>query len=50
MLSNEMIVHFDMLCPRVEHWVSSQIYTAHVVAVKGSQILDRYAQVLEYPL
>ena len=24
-LSNEGIVHFDMLCTRVEHWVPSQI-------------------------
>ena len=49
-LSNEVIVHFDMLCPHVEHRVPSQIDTAHVVAVKGSRILDGYAKILEYPL
>ena len=35
---------------RVEYRVSSQIDTAHVVAVEGSRILDGYAQILEYPL
>ena len=49
-LSNEVIVHFDMLCPRVEHRVPSQINIAHIVAVKGSWILDGYAQILDYPL
>ena len=43
-------MHFDMLCTWVEHRVPSQIDTAHVVAIKGSQIFDGYAQVLEYPL
>ena len=43
-------MHFDVLCPRVEHRVPSQIDTAHVVAVKGSRILDGYAQILQNPL
>ena len=34
-LSNEVIMHFDMLCARVEHRVPSQIYIAHDVAGKG---------------
>ena len=41
-LSNEVIVHFDRLCRRMEHKVSSQIDTAHVVVEEGSQILDCY--------
>ena len=43
-------MHFDVLCPRVEYQVPSQIDTAHVVAVEGSRILDGYAQIIEYPL
>ena len=40
-LSNEVIVQvFDMLCVCVEHQVPIQVNNAHVVAVKGSQILD----------
>ena len=42
-------MHFDVLCPRVEHRVPSQIDTAQVVAVKRSWILDGYAQILENP-
>ena len=49
-LSNEVIVHFDMLCMRVEHQVSSQIDTAHVVTEKGSQIHDGKSHILMYPL
>ena len=49
-LSDEAVVHFDVLGPRVEHWVPSQIDITHVVAVKGSWILDGYAQILENPL
>ena len=33
-------MHFDMLCAPVDHWVSSQMDTAHVVAVKENRILD----------
>ena len=33
-LSNEIIVHIDMLFTRVEHRVPSQIDTVHVVAEK----------------
>ena len=35
---------------RVEHQVPSQIDIAHVVVEKGSQILDGYTQILQYPL
>ena len=49
-LSDKVIVHFDVLCPRLEHRVPIQIDVAHVVAVKGSWILDGYAQILENPL
>ena len=49
-LSDEVIVHFDVLCPHVEHQVPCQIDIAHLIAVKGSRILDGYAQILEYPL
>ena len=45
-------MHFNVVCPRVEHRVPSQIdtVTAHVVAVKRNWILDGYAQILENPL
>ena len=46
---DEVIMHFDMLYPCVEHRVPSQIDISHVVTVKGSRILDGYAQILEYP-
>ena len=46
-LSNEVIVHFDMLCACVEHWVLSQMNIAHVAAVKGNHILDGNAQILQ---
>ena len=49
-LADEVIVHFYMLCACVEHRVPSQMNIAHVVAVKGNQILDGNAQILQYPL
>ena len=39
-LSNEVVVHFDMLCECVEHRVPNQMNVAHVVAVEENQILD----------
>ena len=36
-LSNEVIVHFDMLCTRIEHRVPSKIDNAHVVTQEGIQ-------------
>ena len=41
MLSNEVIVHFDMLRGCMEHRVLSQMNTTHVVVVKGNQTLNR---------
>ena len=49
-LSNEVVVHFDMLCTRVEHRILSQIDTAHIVAEKGNQILDGNVHILQNPL
>ena len=49
-LSNEVIVHFNMFRACVEHWVPSQMNTAHVVEVKGNPIFDGNAQILQYPL
>ena len=49
-LSNEVIVHFDMLYACMEHQVPSQMNTIHVVAVKGSRILVGNAQILQNPL
>ena len=34
-LSNEMLVHLDVLGPSMEDWISSEVNTAHVVAVEG---------------
>ena len=39
-----------MLCTRMEHRFSGQIDIAHVVVVKGSLILDEYAQIRQYLL
>ena len=49
-LSNEVIVHFNMLCSRVEHRVPSQIDPAPVFVENGSRILDANAQIVQYPL
>ena len=45
--SDEVIVHFNMLRARVEHWVPSKINFAHVVTVKENWILDGNAQILQ---
>ena len=37
---DEVIMHSDMLCACMEHWVLSNMNTAHVVTVMGNQILD----------
>ena len=45
-LSDEVRVHLDMFRACVEHRIPSQMNTAHVVTVKGNQILDGNAQIL----
>ena len=49
-LSDEVIMHFDMLCVCVEHRgvFLSQMNTGHVVVVEENQILDGNTQILHY--
>jgi hypothetical protein len=46
-LPNEMVVHFDVLCPCVKNGVLRKLDAAEVVAVDHRQIRHLLMQVLE---
>ena len=48
-LSDEVIMHFDVLGPKMEDWVLSNMNTTNVVAVEKNWIFDGNAQILKYP-
>ena len=40
MLSNEKVVHLDVLCPSMEDKVSSKMYTTEIVVVDQGWVVD----------
>jgi hypothetical protein len=46
-LPDEMIVHFDVLGPRMKNWVFRELNTAEVVAIDHRRIRHLLMQVLE---
>ena len=49
-LADDVVVHFDMFSPGVEHGVASEVYAAHIVAEQENGNRKGNAQILQYAL
>ena len=49
-ISDEVVVHLNVLCPSVEDMVLSKMDTTEIVAVEQDWIVDGDIHILKYPL